>query len=84
MDALWVVLITGAVMVVYMIILVRASIRGKQWAIETLKAMSCLVEGPGAASAWLREEHREPEPGQEPDQESEIESAIEPESELVA
>lgn len=53
MDALWVLLITGAAMTAYLVVLVRAANRGKQWAIDTLKATACLVEGPGAAPAWL-------------------------------
>ncbi|MEQ8992773.1 MAG: hypothetical protein RLO46_13215 [Pseudomonadales bacterium] len=59
MDALWVLLITGAVMTAYLVVLLRAAHRGKQWAIDTLKATSCLVEGPGAAPAWLTlEQHK--------------------------
>jgi len=61
MDALWVLLITGAVMAAYLVVLVRAANRGKQWAIDTLKATSCLVEGPGAAPAWLTLEQHQAE-----------------------
>ena len=80
MDPLWVLLTTGVVMVVYLIVLVRASIRGKPWAIDALKATSCLVEGPGAAPVWLRLEQCGP--GLE--REQELESAMAPQSELVA
>lgn len=73
MDALWVLLITGAVMVSYTAVVVWASIRGRQWAIDTLKATSCLVEGPAAAAAWhTLEQGRQPAPGRGPDVECEI------------
>jgi len=72
MDALWVLLITGVVMVAYTAVVVRASIRGQQWAIDTLKATSCLVEGPAAAAAWhTLEQDRHPAPEREPDMERE-------------
>jgi len=53
MDALWVLLATSAVFTTYLVVVVRAANRGKQWAIDTLKASSCLIEGPGAVPAWL-------------------------------
>jgi hypothetical protein len=52
MYGLWVMLITGALMVVYLGVLVRASHRGEMWAIEALKAMACMNEG--SSAAWFR------------------------------
>jgi hypothetical protein len=80
MDALWVLLITGTVMTAYLVVLVRAANRGKQWAIDTLKASSCLVEGPGAAPAWLMLERH----AAESKATQEDEPVNQPDSELVA
>lgn len=52
MYGLWIVLITGAVMSVYLSVLVRASLRGEAWAVEVLKAMACMSEG--SCAAWFR------------------------------
>lgn len=79
MDALWVLLITGALMAVYLAVLVRAAARGKRWAKETLRAIACMNEGSATAWFWLHEQ-----PDHERDQEEEAEEADEPESELVA
>jgi hypothetical protein len=81
MDALWVLLITGTVMVVYLVAVVRAAIRGKQWAIDTLKATSCLVEGPSGGRVWLRERQAE---GPEGEPELETEPEVDCETSLVA
>jgi len=61
MDALWVLLVVGSAMTAYLVVLVRAANRRKQWALDTLKAASCLVEGPGAVPAWLMLEQHEAE-----------------------
>lgn len=79
MDALWVLLITGALMAVYLAILVRAAARGKRWARDTLRAIASMNEGSATAWFWLHEP-REREQVQ-PDQEAQ---AAEPESDLVA
>lgn len=80
MDALLVLLITGALLTAYLVVVLRAANHGKQWAIDTLKASSCLVEGPGAAPAWLTLERHaaESKSAQEDD------SVIQPDPELVA
>jgi hypothetical protein len=52
MDGLWVILVTGAAMLVYVIVLLRASIRGRQWAIDSIRAMACVNEGP-AGLLWF-------------------------------
>jgi hypothetical protein len=52
MSVLWVILITGAAMLVYVIVLLRASLRGRQWAIDTIRAMACVNEGP-AGLVWF-------------------------------
>jgi hypothetical protein len=52
MYGLWVILVSGASMVVYLVVLVRASHRGEAWATEALKAMACMSEG--SAAAWFR------------------------------
>lgn len=80
MDGLWVLLITGAILTAYLVCLLRAANRGKQWAIDTLKATACLVEGPGVAPSWLTlEQHRAESPS-----EREARSAEPVDSELVA
>jgi hypothetical protein len=52
MYGLWVILITGTLMVAYLGVLVRATHRGEEWAIEALKAMACMSEG--SSAAWFR------------------------------
>lgn len=76
MDALWVLLITGALMAVYLAVLVRAAARGKRWAKDTLRAIACMNEGSATAWFWLHEQ---------PDKPHRCEAEeTEPESELVA
>jgi len=79
MDAFWVLLITGALMAVYLAVLVRAAARGKRWAKETLRAIACMNEGSATAWFWFHErpEHRQ-------DRDNEEAEETEPESELVA
>lgn len=79
MDAFWVLLITGALMAVYLAVLVRAAARGKRWAKETLRAIACMNEGSATAWFWL---HERSELRQDRDNEEAEET--EPESELVA
>ncbi|MEQ8861150.1 MAG: hypothetical protein RIC56_21090 [Pseudomonadales bacterium] len=78
MDALWVFLTASGLTLAYTIFLVRASIRGKQWAVDTLKATSCLMEGPAASPLWLELEREAAAL-----RESETESAVTVESELI-
>lgn len=52
MYGFWVIVVSGASMVVYLVVLVRASHRGETWAIEALKAMACMSEG--SSAAWFR------------------------------
>jgi len=53
MESLWWLLLACAVMLAYIVFLVRASMRGKQWAIDTLSAIACMSDGSAAASAGL-------------------------------
>jgi hypothetical protein len=52
MFALWVILITGVLVAVYLCVLVRAANRREAWALDALKAMSCISEG--SSAAWFR------------------------------
>ena len=56
MEAFWWLLITGSGLVAYVAVLVRASMQGKQWATDTLRAIACMGDGSAAASALLIEE----------------------------
>jgi hypothetical protein len=58
-NALWGFLITGALMLVYVVFLVRAAMRGRQWATDTLKAIAYMGDGSAAANALLVREAAE-------------------------
>lgn len=52
MDSLWLVVIL-VTMLVYPIVLVRAALRGRQWALDTLEAMRFVGGDLMTTSAWL-------------------------------